>query len=143
MRHNPDCGHFEWGDGTILGTPEPATQEQMQTLRACKDCIETSGKSSGDGRHSVKDGKLGKVCPVCSQVMPLTGICDNCADLPARRVAGPRPQRHVKRERGADLEQRRSPITVGNVPSSDADIGQVEDGAAAEHVSSPAHVAPA
>src|SRR5438445_386452 len=27
LRHDPDCSHFEWRDGTILGTPEPATEE--------------------------------------------------------------------------------------------------------------------
>jgi hypothetical protein len=53
--------------------------EQMRTLRACKTCIEARTKSSGDVRHGAQDGRLGEVCPVCSQVMPLTGICDNCA----------------------------------------------------------------
>ncbi len=27
LRHDPDCGHFEWGDGTILGTPVLATSD--------------------------------------------------------------------------------------------------------------------
>ncbi len=39
MRHDPDCGHFKWGDGTILGTPKLATDEQMRVLRACKHCV--------------------------------------------------------------------------------------------------------
>ena len=32
LRHDPDCSHFEWGDGTVLGTPQLATEEQMQAL---------------------------------------------------------------------------------------------------------------
>lgn len=79
LRHDPDCSHFEWGDGTILGTPELATEEQMLALRACKTCIETHSESPRDAEHDVKDGRIGKVCSACNQVMPLTGICDNCA----------------------------------------------------------------
>jgi hypothetical protein len=45
MRHDPDCGHFEWGDGEILGTPVLATDEQMRTLRACKSCVERRSNS--------------------------------------------------------------------------------------------------
>lgn len=81
MRHHSDCGHFEWGDGTILGTPKLATQEQLQTLRACKHCVGANGRSSISGQHSGRDGKLGEICPGCSQAMPLTGICDNCISL--------------------------------------------------------------
>jgi hypothetical protein len=80
LRHDPDCSHFEWGDGTtILGTPELATVEQMQSLRACKTCIATRGESRKDARHGMRDGRTGEVCPTCNQVMPLTGACDNCA----------------------------------------------------------------
>jgi hypothetical protein len=43
MRHHPDCGHFKWRDGTILGTPVLATDKQMRTLQACKDCINRRG----------------------------------------------------------------------------------------------------
>lgn len=43
MRHNPGCGHFKWPDNAVLGTFEPATPEQMQTLRACKSCIKRLG----------------------------------------------------------------------------------------------------
>jgi len=32
MRHDPDCGHFKWPDGTVLGVPELATEEQMRSL---------------------------------------------------------------------------------------------------------------
>jgi len=39
MRHDPDCGNFKWRDGTILGTPRLATNEQMRALRACKNCV--------------------------------------------------------------------------------------------------------
>ena len=45
LRHDPDCSHFEWRDGTILGTPELATEEQMHTLRACKTCIAARAES--------------------------------------------------------------------------------------------------
>jgi hypothetical protein len=70
LRHNPDCGHFEWGDGTILGTPQLATEEQMQTLRACQTCVETRGGPSRDARHEVKDGRTGGFCPTCNQMLP-------------------------------------------------------------------------
>ena len=77
MRHDPDCGHFDWGGGEILGTPVLATDEQMRTLKACTTCIErTSGSPGGSARHT--EGKLGQLCPACHQVMPLTGVCDNC-----------------------------------------------------------------
>lgn len=80
LRHDPDCSHFEWADGIVLGTPEPATEEQMQTLRACKTCIETRRGPGGDGsRQEGKDSRTGGLCPSCNQTMPLTGICDNCA----------------------------------------------------------------
>jgi hypothetical protein len=80
LRHDPDCSHFEWRDGTILGTPELATVEQMQALRACKTCISVRGESAKDDRDRRKEGSTtGEVCPICNQVMPLTGICDNCA----------------------------------------------------------------
>ena len=79
LRHDPGCSHFEWGDGTLLGTPVLATEEQMRALHACKTCIETRGESPRDGRKSVRDGSTGGLCPSCSQLMPLTGICDNCA----------------------------------------------------------------
>jgi hypothetical protein len=45
MRHDPDCGHFEWENGEILGTPVLATAEQMRTLRACKSCVERRSNS--------------------------------------------------------------------------------------------------
>jgi hypothetical protein len=79
LRHDPDCSHFEWGDGTVLGTPQLATEEQMQTLRACKTCIETRHGPRDDSRHDGKDSRTGRLCPACYQTMPLTGICDTCA----------------------------------------------------------------
>jgi hypothetical protein len=79
LRHDPDCSHFEWGDGAVLGTPQLATEEQMQTLRACKTCIETRHEPRDGSRHDGKDGKSGGLCPTCNETMPLTGICDNCA----------------------------------------------------------------
>lgn len=80
LRHDPDCSHFEWADGIVLGTPQPATEEQMTTLRACKTCIETRRGPGGDGSHQEgKDSRTGGLCPTCNQIMPLTGICDNCA----------------------------------------------------------------
>lgn len=74
MRHDPDCGHFDWGDGEMLGTPELATPEQIRTLGACEHCVEAREKNS----HVKMAGKVGSLCPACHQVMPLTGICDNC-----------------------------------------------------------------
>jgi hypothetical protein len=79
LRHDPGCSHFEWGDGTLLGTPVLATEEQMRALNACKTCMETRGDSPRDGRQSLRDGRTGTLCPTCNQVMPLTGICDDCA----------------------------------------------------------------
>jgi hypothetical protein len=79
LRHDPDCGYFEWGDCTVLGTPQLATEEQMQTLRACKTCIETRRGPRSGSPHDGKDGRTGRLCPTCNQTMPLTGICDNCA----------------------------------------------------------------
>jgi hypothetical protein len=38
MRHDLDCSHFDWGCGEILGTPAPATDAQMSTLKACTTC---------------------------------------------------------------------------------------------------------
>jgi hypothetical protein len=78
MRHDPDCGHFDWGDGEILGTPELATDEQMRTLRACKSCAESRSTSARGSTPGSKEGKVGSLCPTCYQVMPLTGVCDNC-----------------------------------------------------------------
>ncbi len=77
LRHDPGCSHFEWGDGTLLGTPL-ATEEQMRTLNACKTCIERRGESPKDARQSMRERRTGGLCPTCNQVMPLTGICDNC-----------------------------------------------------------------
>ena len=78
MRHDPDCSHFDWGDGEILGTPVPATDEQMRTLKACTTCIERTSGLPGGGSARPTEGKLGQLCPACHQVMPLTGVCDNC-----------------------------------------------------------------
>ena len=78
MRHDPDCGHFEWGDGEILGTPQLATDEQMRTLRACKTCVARRSGSSRVGMPGGRETKAGRLCPTCYQIMPLTGICDNC-----------------------------------------------------------------
>jgi hypothetical protein len=78
LRHDPDCSHFEWGDGTNLGTPVLATEEQMQTLKACKSCIGRRSDSRGDPHPGMTDARPGKLCPNCHQVMPLTGVCDNC-----------------------------------------------------------------
>jgi hypothetical protein len=78
LRHDPDCGHFEWRDGTILGTPVLASEEQMQTLQACKSCISRRAESHGPASQWVKGARAGRVCPTCNQVMPLTGTCDNC-----------------------------------------------------------------
>lgn len=79
MRHDPDCGHFDWGDGEILGTPVLATDEQMRTLRACTTCVERRFESSTAGTASHSHWKAGQLCPTCHQVMPLTGLCDNCS----------------------------------------------------------------
>jgi hypothetical protein len=75
-------GRREVGSGAgghVVGTPELATDEQMQTLRACKTCIQTRGESSRDASYGVNESRTGGLCPTCNQAMPLTGNCDNCA----------------------------------------------------------------
>ncbi len=74
MRHDPGCGHFDWGTGEMLGDPVLATPEQMRTLGACETCIAArSATSPGQA-----GGRVGEVCPRCYQVMSLSGVCDNC-----------------------------------------------------------------
>jgi hypothetical protein len=80
LRHYPGCGHFEWGDGTLLGTPVLATEEQLRTLSACKTCVKSRGGSPGETHQRAREGKTGGLCATCNQVLPLTGLCDNCAD---------------------------------------------------------------
>lgn len=77
-RHYRDCGggHFTWtGRSEPLGEPVPATEEQMRTLPACKNCI---GRGEGADVNSTRESRHGKICPTCQQQMPLTGICDFC-----------------------------------------------------------------
>lgn len=79
MRHDLDCGHFEFRGGVRLGTPVPATDEQMRTLKACTSCINKrfdSGRIDSAGYSSIQ--RVGDLCSICHQTMPLTGICDNC-----------------------------------------------------------------
>jgi hypothetical protein len=83
LRHDPGCSHFDWGDGILLGTPVLATAGQMRSLEACKTCIETRGESPGSARSGA-ESRTGILCPDCSQVMPLTGVCDNCGGRAAR-----------------------------------------------------------
>ena len=84
LRHDSVCSHFDGGDGVLLGTPKLATEEQMRSLSACKTCIASRGESPGGGGQVLPEGRTGGVCPVCNQVMPLTGVCDNCADQTGR-----------------------------------------------------------
>lgn len=79
LRHDPDCSHFEWGGGVVLGTPRLATEEQMQTLSACKTCIKTRSGPGDGSRHDEKHRRTGEVCPTCNQTMSLTGVCDSCS----------------------------------------------------------------
>lgn len=72
MRHDPDCGHFVWDDGEMLGEPVLATPEQMATLPACKTCVQRRSEPRRGGRH-------GDPCPGCGIALPLTGMCDDCA----------------------------------------------------------------
>ena len=77
MRHDPDCGHFKWPDGTMLGVPKLATEEQMRSLPACKSCIERLGSS--ETSRSAHSGRYGEQCSSCGMTLPLTGVCDDCA----------------------------------------------------------------
>lgn len=78
MRHNPGCSHFDWGDGTTLGTPELATKKQMETLVACKTCTGSRGLSTRGAETAKTESRTGEVCPTCNQLMPLTRTCDRC-----------------------------------------------------------------
>ncbi len=78
LRHDPDCGHFEWEDGVRLGTPELASDEQMRTLRACKTCIGSRGEASGTVRGKWREARAGGLCRTCNQLLSLTGRCDAC-----------------------------------------------------------------
>ena len=78
MARPQNCSHFEWGDSAILGTPKLATEEQMQTLRACKTGIAARAQSSKDAREGMKNGRIGEICPICNPATPLTEICNNC-----------------------------------------------------------------
>jgi hypothetical protein len=80
LRHFPGCGHFGGGDGILLGTPELATQKQMETLLACKTCMGSRGLSSRNALSVTKESRTGAVCPTCNQQMTLTGTCDRCSD---------------------------------------------------------------
>ena len=64
---------------SVLGTPQLATEEQMQTLRACKTCVETANGLREGSRYEGTDGRIGEPCPTCCQTVPLTGVCDNCS----------------------------------------------------------------
>jgi len=46
MRHDLACGHFDWGDGEMLGTPELASPEQIRTPGACEHCVKARDKNS-------------------------------------------------------------------------------------------------
>jgi hypothetical protein len=76
MRHDPDCGHFDWGNGETLGTPVLATQEQMRMLHACQSCLTRRSDGTSD-QTDRRGGRLGELCPICHTVMPLTAVCDN------------------------------------------------------------------
>lgn len=78
LRHYTDCTHFEWPDGLRLGTPVSATDEQMRTLKACQTCVNSRGGSPGFSAGKARDARTGELCPTCSEILPLTGRCDNC-----------------------------------------------------------------
>lgn len=78
MRHDPDCGHFDWDGGERLGTPVLANEEQMSTLKACTSCVQRRSDPAKANRAEKADGTIRQLCPTCYQTMPLTGTCDNC-----------------------------------------------------------------
>jgi hypothetical protein len=80
-RHYAECGggHFDMGGGEVVGTPEPATEEQMLKLPACSDCVNKKKARSSYRRASDYELVRGeRLCPTCHQVMPITAVCDNC-----------------------------------------------------------------
>ena len=58
MRHDLGCQHFEWPDGTALGEPKLATEEQMHSLRACKSCVKRRERSGSTGVEERARGPL-------------------------------------------------------------------------------------
>ncbi len=78
LRHYPDCSHFDWADGVRLGTPIPATPEQMRGLRACKTCIDSGGGDGSGAARQEEQSRTGDLCPNCRQMLPLTRHSDNC-----------------------------------------------------------------
>ena len=80
MRHlDGDCGHFNWGTETF-GEPRMATEEEMRTLPACKDCKRRSNDAKRSGRTatSTRNRPPGRPCPTCRVELPATGVCDDC-----------------------------------------------------------------
>lgn len=77
-RHDLDCGHFKFDDGTVLGTPQLATQKQMRDLPPCKDCVSRMSSPDGVSRTRGSTGPTGPLCPTCFVATPLNGKCDTC-----------------------------------------------------------------
>lgn len=78
MRHDLDCGHFKFDDGTVLGTPQLASEEQMRDLPPCKDCVNRTSSPPSESRAGGAAGPTGPVCPKRFVATPLSGVCDTC-----------------------------------------------------------------
>ncbi len=62
---------------TVLAIADELTQDGL-VLRYRVEGTDTGFEGSAAGAPALKEGKLGQLCPACHQVMPLTGICENC-----------------------------------------------------------------
>mgnify|MGYP006876022605 CR=1 FL=1 len=78
MRHlSGDCQHFTWPHG-IVGTPQPATDDEMRALPPCSDCVARHGQRTSLAVRSAPDRPIGATCASCFCELPVTGQCDNC-----------------------------------------------------------------
>lgn len=77
-RHDLDCGHFKFDDGTVPGSPQLATEEQMRNLPPCRDCVSRTSSDERESRARGSAGPTGPLCPTCFVSTPLNGKCDTC-----------------------------------------------------------------
>ena len=77
-RHDLDCGHFKFDDGTIRGSPQLATEEQMRNMPPCRDCVSRRSSAERESQARGSAGPTGPLCPTCFVSTSLNGKCDTC-----------------------------------------------------------------
>ena len=75
MRHDPDCGHFKWGDGTVLGTAVLATEEQMRSLRACSPASGATDLREMSSTHTSAGSPVATSCTVRGKMSKFPEAC--------------------------------------------------------------------